>query len=99
MSKVKGACTPIVGCRARGGCHARKRTLATDSPLTPVGCSGTARPLQATTWRESVGFEGIAVLLQIHDDIAKILLHKMGQHESVVQFRAPSDQATLVRML
>ena len=31
-----------------GGAHALKRTAATNSPGTPVGCSGKGRPLHAT---------------------------------------------------
>ena len=30
------------------------RTPATNSPSTPVGCSGTRRPLQTTEWRDPV---------------------------------------------
>ena len=40
MSNTSGVCTPIVGCNALAGCHARYRTPATYSPLVPVGWSG-----------------------------------------------------------
>src|SRR5438874_9559759 len=58
-----------------------------------------ARKTKFIVWREPFGFQRITVILQILDDIAKILLHKMRQHESVVQFCTPADQAALVRTL
>ncbi len=47
--EYQGACTPMVGCKAEGGFHARKRTPATSSPWVPVACNGIRRPLQVTT--------------------------------------------------
>ena len=47
-SKRSGPSTVMVGCSALGGCQARKRTPATYSPTRPVGCRGSARPLQVT---------------------------------------------------
>src|ERR1043165_7755042 len=39
------------------------------------------------------------MILQILNHVAKILFHKMRQHESVVQFCAPTDERALIRML
>ncbi len=49
MSKVKGACGAMVGCRLEAGFQALKRTPATASPARPVGCIGNLRPLQLRT--------------------------------------------------
>src|SRR3954451_11760250 len=51
MSKVKGACTGMVGCRPEAGCHALKRTPATASPERPVPVLGRRPAVHVTTWR------------------------------------------------
>ena len=51
MSKVRGACTGMVGCRPDAGCHALKRTAATASPDVPVAVIGRRLPLQVIRWR------------------------------------------------
>src|ERR1043166_959390 len=50
-------------------------------------------------WQEPIRSQRITMVLQILNHIAKILFHKMRQHESVVQFGTPTDQRALIRML
>src|ERR1700683_3169744 len=54
ISNTRGVCTGMFGWRHDAGCHARYRTPATNSPSSPVECSGTARPLHKTVKRESI---------------------------------------------
>ncbi len=41
----------------------------------------------------------IAGLVQVGNYIFQILTHEMGQHETVVDFRAPPDQFVAIRAL
>ena len=56
MSKVSGAWTGITGCSAAAGCHALKRTAGDrDARRSPVGCSGTRRPVAGDDVAVGVG--------------------------------------------
>ena len=49
--------------------------------------------------REPFGPHGISTGVQFGQDIVKILLHEMREHEAVVNLGAPADEALLVGVL
>src|SRR5579872_1221405 len=73
--------------------------LADFEPHTAPGNLAAKRKTKIEVRGEPLRVEWITGNLEVFHDLVEILLHKMREHEPVVQFGAPTNKFLLVRLL